>query len=149
MFGSEMMIESGFGYDQRDGTFNAGSLSNLGWAIAPSISATEFEFQVSLATRYPEGTPVFGSNPMRLLLQDNRGPETAVETGIEYQIAPPQLGPLFITQSNAVVSIVWAGPGTLQFASSLPAGIWTNVTAATSPYSFTRGNGAQFFRLTQ
>ena len=36
LFGSEFMIESGYGYDQRNGTFNAGSVSNLGWAIAPA-----------------------------------------------------------------------------------------------------------------
>lgn len=149
LFGSEMMIETGYGYDQRNGGFNAGSVSNLGWAVAPSASAGEFEFQVSLSAFYPDSTRVFGSNPMRILLQDDRGPETAVETGIEYQIAPPQLGPLFITQSNSVINIIWTGPGTLQSASSLPAAGWTSLTTATSPYSFTPGSGQKFFRLTQ
>jgi hypothetical protein len=149
LFGSEMMIESGSGYDQRNGSFNAGAVSNLGWAVAPTASTTEFEFQVSLAARYPDNSKVFGGNTLRVLLQDNRGPETAVETGIEYQIAPPQLGPLFITQSNNLISIIWAGPGTLQSAASLPAAVWTNITTATSPYIFTAGNGQQFFRLVE
>jgi hypothetical protein len=145
-----MMIESGFGYDQRNGSFNAGNVSNLGWAVAPTSSATEFEFQFSLATRFPDGSLVFGGNPLRILLQDNRGPETAVETGIEYQIAPPQLAPLFITQSNNVINIIWTGPGTLQSATSLSAvGGWTSLPTATSPWSFTAGSGPQFFRLAE
>lgn len=147
LFGSEMMIESGYGYDQRDGSFNAGAVSNLGWSVAPTAGATEFEFQVSLAARYPDDSLVFGSNPLRVLLQDNRGPETAVATGIEYQIAPPQLGPLFITQSNDQINIIWTGPGTLQTAAGLPAAVWTSLTTAASPYSVTAGSGQQFFRL--
>jgi hypothetical protein len=148
-FGSEMMIESGYGYDQRNGSFNAGSIVNLGWAIAPAVSAAEFEFQVSLSALYPDNSEVFGASPVRLLLEDNRGPETAVETGIEYVISPPQLGPLFINQSNNLANIIWAGPGTLQYSGSLAAGSWTNLTDAVSPYTFQIGGGRQFFRLAE
>ena len=148
-FGSEMMIESGYGYDQRNGSFNAGSIANLGWAVAPSVIATEFEFQVSLSALYPDDSRVFGSNPIRLLLQDNRGPETAVASGIEYVISPPQLGPLFINESNNLTNIIWSGPGTLQYSGSLTAGSWTNLTNAVSPYAFQIGSGRQFFRLAE
>jgi hypothetical protein len=143
------MIESGYGYDQRNGSFNAGAVSSLGWAIAPSVSANEFEFKVSLAAFYPDNNKVFGPNPVRLLLQDNRGPETAVATGISYVLSPPQLGSLFITRSNDLINLNWTGPGRLQSAASLPAGAWFNVTNAVSPCSFTAGSGQQFFRLTQ
>jgi hypothetical protein len=149
LFGSEMMIETGYGYDQRNGTFNAGAVSGLGWAVAPSVSASEFEFQVSLSALYPDNSKVFRSNPMRVLLQDNRGPETAVDTGIEYEIAPPQLGPLFIGQSNNLINIIWTGPGTLQYSASLPAAAWTSLSNAASPYSFPAGSGQQCFRLAQ
>jgi hypothetical protein len=149
LFGSEMMIESGFGYDQRNGSFNAGSVSSLGWAIAPTTSATEFEFQVSLAALYPDSTKVFRSKPLRLLLQDDRGPENAVETGIPYAISPPQLGPLFIAESNVYMTITWAGPGTLQSSTSLANLSWTNLSNAASPYTFQAGAGQQFFRLSQ
>ncbi|HVU09000.1 MAG TPA: hypothetical protein VHG89_10695 [Verrucomicrobiae bacterium] len=149
LFGSEMMIESGYGYDQRNGDFNAGSVSNLGWAVAPSTSASEFEFQVSLAALYPDNKKVFGGNPMRILVQDNRGSETAVATGIAYQIAPPQLSRLFLTQSNSIINIFWTGPGTLQSAPSLNPATWTSLATATNPYSFIPGSGQQFFRLTQ
>jgi len=149
LFGSEMMIETGYGYDQRNGDFNAGAISNLGWAVAPSASASEFEFQVSLSALYPDNSKVFDSNSLRILLQDNRGPETAVETGIEYRLAPPQLEPLFITQSNNVINISWTGPGTLQGSAALPATVWTSLTTATNAYSFTPGSGQEFFRLAQ
>jgi len=72
-----------------------------------------------------------------------------VETGIEYKISPPQLGPLFITQSNNLINVIWAGPGTLQYATSLPAATWTSLTNAASDYSFPAGSGQQFLRLVQ
>jgi hypothetical protein len=150
LFGSEMMIESGYGYDQRNGSFNSGSVSDLGWAIAPTVSTNEFEFQVSLSALYASngGGKVFGTNAMRLLLQDDRGPEVAVATGIEYEISPPPPGALFISQANGVVSLTWTGSGTLQSAAS-PSGSWTNLVNAASPYIFSAGSGQQFFRLVQ
>jgi hypothetical protein len=149
LFGSEMMIESGLGYDQRNGSFNAGDVSDLDWAIAPSGSATEFEFRVSLAASYPGGTKVFGTNALRLLMHDDRGPELAVETGIPYILAAPQAGPLFISLFGNQVTLAWTGPGTLQASSSLAAGSWTNVPTATSPYMIQAGMAQQFFRLTE
>jgi hypothetical protein len=149
LFGSEMMIETGYGYDQRSGSFNAGTVSNLGWASAPAGSAAEFEFQVSLAAQYPDGSRVFGTNAFRLLMQDNRGPETAVETGIPYILAPPQLGPLFIMQSGGVITISWTGPGTLQSSDSLPASSWTSLTNTGNSYTFQAGGSRQFFRLAE
>ena len=149
LFGSEMMIESGYGYDQRNGSFNAGAIANLGWAVAPTISTNEFEFKVSLSALYPDNSKVFGVNPFRILLQDNRGPETAGETGIAYVLSPPQLGPLFISQSNNVINIVWTSPGMLQYSTSLASGTWTNLTNAASPYISQAGTGQQFFRLVQ
>jgi len=149
LFGSEMMIESGFGYDQRNGTFNAGTIFGLDWAIAPAGSGTEFEFRVSLASLYPGGTKVFGTNAMRLLMQDDRGPELAVETGIPYILAAPQAGPLFISLFGNQVTMAWNGPGTLQVSSSLAVGSWTNVPSAASPYTIQAGMAQQFFRLAE
>lgn len=149
LFGSEMMIESGFGYDQRNGSFNAGSVSDLGWAIASNTLATEFEFRVSLAALYPGGTKVFATNSMRLLMQDDRGPETAVETGIPYILAAPQIGPLFINVIGSQPTISWSGSAFLQASSSLATGSWTNVAGASSPYVIQPGLNQQFYRLAQ
>jgi hypothetical protein len=149
LFGSEMMIETGYGYDQRDGGFNAGTVSGLGWAVAPSVSANEFEFQVLLSSLYPDRSKVFGSSAFRLLLQDDRGPETAVETGIDYVLALLTPAPLFITSSNSLINVIWTGPGTLRYSTSLAAGVWTEVINATSPYSLPVESGPRFFRLAQ
>lgn len=146
LFGSEFMVESGFGYDQRNGSFNAGTVSGPGWAIAPATTANEFEFRISLSALYADGTKVFATNSFRILLQDDRGPEIAVETGIPYTLAPPQLGPLLVSGSGDRIIISWTGLGTLQCSSSLT-GSWTNLQAATSPYTVQIGNGLQFFRL--
>ena len=149
LFGSEMMIETGYGYDQRNGSFNAGAISGLGWQVAPSVSTNEFEFQISLSALYPDNSRVFANNTIRILLQDDRGPEIAGETGMAYTLSPAQLGPLFINQSNGVVALVWTGPGTLQCSTSPTAGTWTNLTAATSPYDLPAGRAQQFFRLAE
>jgi hypothetical protein len=148
LFGSEMMIQRGFGYDQRSGSFNAGNVSGLGWAIAPGGAGTEFEFRVSLASVYPDGTKVFRTDAMRLLLQDDRGPESAVETGIPYILAAPA-GRLFSSRFGSQVTITWTGSGVLQVSSSLGAGSWTNLQNATSPYTIQTGVARQFFRLAE
>ena len=148
LFGSEMMIQRGFGYDQRRGSFNAGNVSDLGWAIAPGGAGTEFEFRVSLASLYPDGARVFRTNAMRLLLQDDRGPESAVETGIPYILAAPA-GRLFISRFGSQVTITWTGSGVLQVSSSLGAGSWANLQNATSPYTTQTGVAQQFFRLAE
>jgi len=149
LFGSELMIESGFGYDQRNGSFNAGSISGLGWAIAPATAATEFEFRVSLRATHADGTRVFGTNSLRLLLQDNRGPETAVETGLAYTLAMPPPATLSITNSAGRITISWTGTGTLQASGLLASTDWTNLPGANSPYSFQPGATSQFYRLAQ
>ena len=82
-------------------------------------------------------------------MQDNRGPEIAVATGIEYTLSPAQLGPLFISMSNGIVDLEWSGPGTLQCSASPVTGTWTNLTDAASPYSVSSGEGQQFFRLAE
>lgn len=149
LFSSDMMIESGDGYDERNGSFNAGNVSNLGWAIAPSGVGTEFEFRVSLAALYPGGAKVFGTNAMRLLLQDDRGPELAVATGIPYVLAAAKLAPLFISQSGGQITISWTGPGALQSSTTMAPGSWTNVLNATNPCTIQPGVNKQFFRLEQ
>jgi hypothetical protein len=72
--GSELMVESGAGYDERTGVFNGGLISGLDWRLAPTGSmATNFEFRVSRLARYlGDGRLVFTNQVVRLLLQDNR-----------------------------------------------------------------------------
>ncbi len=149
LFGAEFMIESGFGYDERNGSFNDGSASNLGWAIAPAATTNEFEFRVSLSAQYPGGAPVFRTNSFRILLQDDRGPEIAIATGLPYTLAPAVLGPLSISRAGSQITISWSGSGILQESGSLSPGSWTNVPGGASPYVFQAGPSPQFYRLVQ
>ena len=58
--GSEMLIQGGTGYQEKNGTFNDGMLiQDLGWAAAPSGTAGEFEFRMSRKAKYEDGGAVF------------------------------------------------------------------------------------------
>src|SRR6185503_20853159 len=46
-FGSEMLIQSGTAYQEKNGGFNEGAINGLGWAASPSGSGTDFEFRMS------------------------------------------------------------------------------------------------------
>lgn len=83
-FGSEFMIELGNGYDQRSGGFNEGATSGTGWQLSPPGPATDFELRVSLDALFPDSTPVFSGQTIRLLLQDNRSNEISGGEGFEY-----------------------------------------------------------------
>ena len=87
--GSEMLIESGTGFDERGGTFNEGGVSALGWLLAPDPFAApgaEFEFRISLNATYADGSRVFQHNEIRLILHDNRGDEIS-GSKVRYRIA--------------------------------------------------------------
>ena len=58
--GSEMLIQSGAGYQQKNGGFNEGAINGLDWAGLPAGPGTNFEFRVSRnATYASDSMPVF------------------------------------------------------------------------------------------
>jgi hypothetical protein len=65
--GSEMLIQSGGGYQEKNGGFNEGDINGLDYAIAPTGNATDFEFD-SLETRLmpPADCPSSLTNSPRL-----------------------------------------------------------------------------------
>ena len=77
--GSELLIELGSGFDQRRGGFNEGTVSNLGWSIAPErADAASFELRLSRGTTFTKDQKLaFSGRTIRLALQDNRGDSTA------------------------------------------------------------------------
>jgi len=80
--GSEVMIETGFAYDQRGGGFNEGGVNGVNWLISPSGPSTDFELRISRAAVFANGgAPIFPGNTIRLALQDNGGDTTA---GIQF-----------------------------------------------------------------
>ena len=92
--GSEMLIESGTGYDERNGSFNSGTLSGLDWALSPAGSGTNFEARISRQAQYTSGGAVFSGQTVRLLLQDNRG-SILIPQGVctpSSMVAPTKIG---------------------------------------------------------
>jgi hypothetical protein len=84
--GSEMVVESGTGYDERNGSFNAGTISGLGWLLSPAGTGTNFEVRLSRQAQYAGGAPVFTNSTIRIMLQDNRG-SVLTPQGVSYTFA--------------------------------------------------------------
>lgn len=84
--GSEMMVESGTGYDERNGSFYVGTISGLGWTLGPSGTGTNFEVRISRQAQYAGGAPLFTNSTIRVVFQDNRG-SVLIPQGISYTFA--------------------------------------------------------------
>src|ERR1035441_5828306 len=155
--GSELVIEGGIGYQEKNGGFNEGLINGLGFLSANSGN-TNYEFRISRSATYAsDGQPVFRANVINFAFDGesnwvtvNRMPPTATTT-IPYTLVavPLPLGPLAVTLFGGQVSLTWPGPGTLQACDSLTSGGWTNVDAAVSGYTVPASENKLFFRLTQ
>lgn len=78
--GSEMLIQWGGGYQEAAGNFNAGNIQGLGWNIAGSPDATDFELAISLsATNAADQTPVFPGSTIALVLEGDDTTYASVE----------------------------------------------------------------------
>src|SRR5213593_1559542 len=90
--GSEMLIQGGAGYQEKNGAFNEGGINGLGWLLAPAGPATEFELRIARnATYASDATPVFAGDTIALLLES----ETVSFTPTEW--VPPVAGGLVYT----------------------------------------------------
>jgi len=164
VLGSEMLIQSGIGYQEKDGTFNDGfGINGLNWLCLPAEPGTNFEFEISRAATFgQDGTPVFATNVLNFIFL-GQTPSFAAENwaplvGNGYlsytnttalSVLPLPLGNLAITSlSGGQAAIIWGPPGTLQSSTNLNSS-WTNVPLATSPYVIPVGGAAQFFRLSE
>lgn len=161
--GSEMLIQSGIGYQEKNGGFNDGfGINNLNWHCLPSSPGTNFEFSISKAATFAsDSTPVFTTNVLNFIFQGmntsfvvvNQVPASGVNTYTD--IAPVSVVPLPLGKLSLSVlpgkqaAIIWNLPGMLQVSSSLVGATWTNLPAAVSPYVISDAIGNRFFRLTQ
>ncbi|HWD20003.1 MAG TPA: hypothetical protein VHB20_12065 [Verrucomicrobiae bacterium] len=155
--GSEMLIQDGNGYQEKNGAFNEGGINDLGWLSAPD-TGTNFEFRISRhATYATDNGLVFTTNTVHFVFDGettsyasvNRAP--AVGT-IAYTIVEPQalpLGALSVSPGAGSISVSWLGAGTLQSRGSLTSGSWTNVTGNPNPYTTPTTGTQQYFRLTK
>jgi hypothetical protein len=78
--GSEMLIQGGNGYQQKNGGFNEGAVTNVNWAGLPAGVGTNFEFRVSRNARYAsDGTLVFANDTIALTLESETAAFAATE----------------------------------------------------------------------
>lgn len=96
--GSELLIQSGAGYQESGGQFNEGGVDGISWQAAPTGSDIDFEFRISRGATYQnDGASVFTSNLIQLYFQGQTPTfvtvENAPDTGsIAYDLsttAPP------------------------------------------------------------
>ena len=162
VYGSELLIQSGYGYQEKNGGFNEGGIIGLNFVSLPAVPGTNFEFSISKAATFAsDGTPVFTTNVVNFFFQgmnqafavQNTAPTSGVlsYTNITATtVAPLPLGKLSVaTLPGKQAAIIWNLPGNLQSSPSLKGGSWTNVPAAASPYIIPLSGGNQFFRLKQ
>jgi hypothetical protein len=102
LVGSEMLIQAGAGYQEKNGGFNEGPINALDWQAAPAGSASEFEFRISRAAVYAtNGAPVFSNNTIAFVLESEAPGFVSVEW------VPPTTGGLTYTFASAASN----GPG--------------------------------------
>ncbi len=162
VLGSEMLIQSGNGYQEKNGTFNDGyGINGLDWLCLPAEPGTNFEFEISMGATFGQtDTAVFTTNVINFIFlgqmpnftAENYAPPSGFLTYSNVTaptVAPLPLGNLGITSlAGGQAAIIWQAPGTLQTATNL-SGPWTTVPSATSPYVLPIGGPGQFFRLSQ
>jgi hypothetical protein len=155
--GSDLLIQSGGGYEQQPGVFNNGTASALDWLMAPEGASTEIEFRFSRRAVYDNsGASVFTTNMIVFALEAENAAFAARDTapdvgGHVYTFAAPtQLGPLSVgLDVQGQLAISWSGPGTLQFRPSLTTGSWQDVPGAVSAYTTQPTNSQAYYRLIQ
>ena len=97
--GSEMLIQSGSGYRELNGNFNAGGVNGVDWLASPGGTGTEFEVRISRSATYADNSaPVFTNGTIAFNFESD---ETI---GNEwFPSAPGGISYSFATESNAVV----------------------------------------------
>jgi hypothetical protein len=161
VFGSELLIQSGFSYQQKNGGFNEGPINGLDWTSLPAVPGTNFEFSVSRAATFAsDSTAVFPTNVLNFLFQGmtpgfvvvNTAPASGVISFTNtpvVNVPPLSLGALGVqTVVGGKVALAWDGSHTLQARGTVSGGSWTNVPAATSPYVAPATGSQLYFRLT-
>jgi hypothetical protein len=162
--GSELLVQSGYSYQEKNGTFNDNApLNGLNWLCLPAAPGTNFEFRLSRGATFQDATLVFSTNQINFMFQgqtpgwalvNQAPPSGGPNSAISYtNTTPPSVAPLPLGQLSVSAlpggqaAIVWDLPAGLQQSSSLGGGSWTNLPAATSPYVIPASGVKEFFRL--
>lgn len=71
--GSEVMLQAGTAYQQKNGGFNEGVLGSLGFIRAPAGSTNDVEFRLSRNATFLDATPIFAGSTLRVLVESESG----------------------------------------------------------------------------
>ena len=150
--GSEMLIQGGAGYQEKNKGFNEGEINGLDWLSAPEGPSSLYEFRISKNATYAnDGKRVFESDKIALLFEtETTGfatADTAPSAGwMSYTFQFPPPAQLKLSSPETGLQVEWVGSGTLQSADSV-LGPWTDIADATSPFSIATDGARSFFRL--
>ncbi len=156
--GSDMLIQSGSGYQEKNGGFNEGAIDNLDWRMAPEGVADDFELRFSRKARYSnDGEPVFVGDTIALFLESEDTSFQSVDVAPDVEpilhtlssVPPSDLGTLGFERTATGIRLSWDNAGRLQATDSLSTPNWQDVASATSPYEAQASGTARFYRLTE
>jgi hypothetical protein len=153
--GSEMLIQGGSGYQEKNGAFNEGEVVGVNWAIGPSGMATDFEFRFSRHARYAsDNLPVFTRRTIGIALESEDTSFTTKDIAPDsgafvYAFQPPALDPIAVRLVEGQVEISWTGPGVLQSRPYLGQGDWEDEIDQTNPQLVPLFDEQRFYRLIQ
>ena len=107
--GSEMLIQSGSGYQEKNGGFNEGAINGLDWASGPAAPGTNFEVRIARTATYAsDSTAVFAGDTIAFLLEAEDGGFNPVEFapsdpgGLAYSFEP---APALLTTNLALIAL--------------------------------------------
>lgn len=157
--GSEMMVENGGGYQQKNGAFNEGVVNGANMALAPARAGTDFEWRISRKSVFDtDGQPVYTGATVGFRFELISGQWALVDSvpqgggGVTLTLAelpPMPPGALAARRVNAGVEISWTGAGVLESRDALGAGTWSVVPNAASPFVTSPAGAGRFYRVRQ
>ena len=141
-------------YDDATGTANnvrivRGRLFDpSGNAAGATFYVSELETPVEIDFESARARVAFRNNQVAIVWESHNHPNTpsTVVAGRLFTVPGPTPTLMIITEEGANVRIQWSGGGSLQ-GSSDPAGPWTVVAGAASPYTTPRSDPLRFFRV--
>jgi len=93
-FGSEMLIQSGAGFDERGGGFNEGGVAGLDFLSSGNGASTDFQFRVSRSATYvSDAAAVFNGDDIEVILETDNEADDIVQNGVfgvPYTFAVPE-----------------------------------------------------------